>query len=584
VRRIACTLLLPWVLLPSCGSDNKGGTRQIQAETSSPTQSVVWLPDGKYPQEIVVAEDGTVWMTVDGGLARLDAAGHFNTVLDDGAADVIRGPDHTIWAAPRWDTIRRIDASGAVQMISLPRDELALLTSGDDELWLVGQNDSRARVARVNPDGRIGPARSLWTTAEVTALTAGAADDLWFVERSYDGPDAIARLTADGHYKRWRLTGRRSTPANIVFGPDGAAWFTEPYAHRIGRITANGSMADFALHPQLRPLDITRGTDGALWFTAERCLGRITTSGRITIWSIRDAVNLTAITAAPDGSLWIAEHSGAAGDSRHAILHHFTPSQHAVPGTSRCTRRTSTRRAANTRVTITYTKHPWFASAVDLRIRIVRGGKQLLAQAVPFYRGLDSEDPNEPELNLHSARAFIVRDLDGDREPEVTLELWSGGAHCCLWSRIYRYRPNTNTYVAVGHMWANGSATPKIRDLDGDEQLEFITSDERFDYDGADYASSLRPIQIWSYSGGTFRDVTRRFPKLIKKDVASLWAWYRRYRGKENVLGALGAWAADKYMLGEGEDVVHLLERDPLAAAVRDELMKRLRSRGYLRE
>ena len=46
------------------------------------------------------------------------------------------------------------------------------------------------------------------------------------------------------------------------------------------------------------------------------------------------------------------------------------------------------------------------------------------------------------------SRSIGLRDLDGDGEPEVLLELFSGGANCCLSTLIYRYRANANTYVA----------------------------------------------------------------------------------------------------------------------------------------
>ncbi len=51
-------------------------------------------------------------------------------------------------------------------------------------------------------------------------------------------------------------------------GPDGALWFTEIGAGRIGRITVDGEITEYPLpDPLARPHAVTAGPDGALWFT-----------------------------------------------------------------------------------------------------------------------------------------------------------------------------------------------------------------------------------------------------------------------------------------------------------------------------
>src|ERR1700730_6073061 len=76
-----------------------------------------------------------------------------------------------------------------------------------------------------------------------------------------------------------RLT---SVAYEIAAGPDGALWFTETFASRIGRITTSGVVSEFPLPTSgSGPADIAAGPDGALWFTEEGVhkIGRITTSG-----------------------------------------------------------------------------------------------------------------------------------------------------------------------------------------------------------------------------------------------------------------------------------------------------------------
>src|SRR5262249_14732159 len=82
-----------------------------------------------------------------------------------------------------------------------------------------------------------------------------------------------------------------SSPRGIVAGPDGALWFTEIDAKKIGRITTGGTITEFSLPPSTAgpyPEGITAGPDGALWFTLSSAamIGKITTAGGITLFPL----------------------------------------------------------------------------------------------------------------------------------------------------------------------------------------------------------------------------------------------------------------------------------------------------------
>ncbi|HEX9506123.1 MAG TPA: hypothetical protein VGA62_08980, partial [Acidimicrobiia bacterium] len=132
----------------------------------------------------------------------------------------------------------------------------------------------------------------------------------------------------------------------------------------------------------------------------------------------------------------------------------------------------------------------------------------------------------------------------------------------CDWTRVYRYDRARNTYLPVNHFWGNDSASPTLKDLNGDGRPEFISQDDRFAYDFDGYAGSVRPIQIWSYDQGRFSDVTRRYAERIEQDAATIWRLYLKERGKphNNVRGILPAWAADEYMLGRAHTIDRTLE------------------------
>jgi hypothetical protein len=175
----------------------------------------------------------------------------------------------------------------------------------------------------------------------------------------------------------------------------------------------------------------------------------------------------------------------------------------------------------------------------DLRLKIVRRGR--VALDAPLAAGRFWRPFSKP----------IVRSLDADQEPEVLVDLYSGGAHCCTISRIFRYR--SGRYVPIAHDW--GNVGYRLGDPDHDGRPEFVSADDRFAYAFTAYAASLEPVEIWRYDRGRMLDVTRRFPRLIERDAAFLWRLYLRERKARppEVRGILAAWLADQALLGRAE-------------------------------
>ncbi|MBE9188498.1 hypothetical protein IQ270_28655 [Microcoleus sp. LEGE 07076] len=179
-----------------------------------------------------------------------------------------------------------------------------------------------------------------------------------------------------------------------------------------------------------------------------------------------------------------------------------------------------------------------------------------------------------------------VRDLDKDNEPEIILDIYSGGAHCCTSFLIYRYDNATQKYTAIVHYWGNGRG-PKIEDLDKDGNVEFVTHDDRFSYKFSSYAGSRYPLQIWQYRQGKMIDATRRYPQQVKNHAAQLWQEYIKTQTQsEGGKAILAAYLADKYSLGEGEDgwrrVREAYQRDDRSKFF-TELRKFLGETGYIR-
>ncbi|PWU21126.1 MAG: hypothetical protein C5B48_11655 [Candidatus Rokuibacteriota bacterium] len=144
-----------------------------------------------------------------------------------------------------------------------------------------------------------------------------------------------------------------------------------------------------------------------------------------------------------------------------------------------------------------------------------------------------------------------VRDLDGDGEPEILLDLYTRGAHCCWQSLVYRYV--APTYRETLHGW--GNVDYRLADLDHDGRPELRSADDRFAYAFTDFADSFFPVRIWHFDRGRFLEVTRRFPATVEADATKLWRDYLELRrsGRDG-RGALAAWLADEYQLGRSSE------------------------------
>jgi HYR domain len=177
----------------------------------------------------------------------------------------------------------------------------------------------------------------------------------------------------------------------------------------------------------------------------------------------------------------------------------------------------------------------------NLSLTILRSSTIAFNGSVPSVHGVSLYP-----AGYGQSHSVSVRDLDGNTEPEVLLDLYSGGAHCCFFTDIYRY--DGTGYSLKSHPW--GDVGYRLVDLNGDGRPEFLSGDDRFAYAFSDYADSAFPIQIWTYSSGQFTNVTRQYPALIRRDAARDWRGYLQLRrAHRETEGVVAAWAADEYLL-----------------------------------
>ncbi|MDQ4071672.1 MAG: hypothetical protein M3088_02195 [Actinomycetota bacterium] len=211
----------------------------------------------------------------------------------------------------------------------------------------------------------------------------------------------------------------------------------------------------------------------------------------------------------------------------------------ALPATASATDETVESGAV--RATFSYSCNESGFECSNLRLRITRAGLTAYDEPVRFGKETTLVPGRRGE------KSVLLRQLDPDSEPEVLLDLYTGGAHCCLLSNVYDFRDGA--YIRVGKRWNDPGYV--LRNLDGRGRPEFRSADPRFASLYTSFAESRMPIQIWRFQGGGFRAVTRSFPNTVRRDRDRHLRFYRTLRReKADVRGALAAYQADNYLLG----------------------------------
>ncbi|MBH8573476.1 hypothetical protein I8752_10700 [Nostocaceae cyanobacterium CENA369] len=216
----------------------------------------------------------------------------------------------------------------------------------------------------------------------------------------------------------------------------------------------------------------------------------------------------------------------------------------------------------------------------NVRLQIIRAGTTVLDKKLP-----QESEYDRPVEVLTDDKKLPVLDLDGNKEPEVIADFFTGGAHCCTYSLIYRYDGKSKQYIQTRHEWGNNGY--RLQDLDKDGLPEFDSQDDRFAYAFTSYAASGYPLQIWQYRQGKMIDVTRSYPKLIYSHAAEQWQTYMEARQQgDDGKGFLASYLADKYLLGQGQDgwqrVQQVYKKSDRTKFFAD-LRKFLRETGYIR-
>jgi hypothetical protein len=246
---------------------------------------------------------------------------------------------------------------------------------------------------------------------------------------------------------------------------------------------------------------------------------------------------------------------------------------------------TQSAHAGHVSATLTFTGH--FPNYKNERLVISRAG------TVAYDQPVVSKfcTPCAPGSVLTQKPSVHVVDLEHSGQPDVVLDLYSGGAHCCTVEQIFSFDAVSSTYAVTERNF--GDPLVRIVDLAHNGRHEFLTQDDSFAYEFTDFAHSGLPIEILKFSGGRFIDVTRHYRGAVARDAAR---WLRVFKATHyhNSVGAIAAWAADEDLLGRSKLVHRYLAQQasaghlnaPFAAGGKKfvaKLQRFLRAHGYAR-
>ncbi len=186
-----------------------------------------------------------------------------------------------------------------------------------------------------------------------------------------------------------------------------------------------------------------------------------------------------------------------------------------------------------------------------LRVKVVRAGRTVVDSPVQRLRC--------PDCGQSRPVSVSVRDLDGG-EPEVLVDMYSGGAHCCSNLLVLRYDPAAKTYRP--RLLDFGNYGYRLVDLDHDGLPELSAFDERFLYTFTAYVFSAAPPRISRYRQGTLVDVTRQFPAAIRTSAKELAKTVFKLPPEQDfdARSFVAAYVADQYLLGRPDEAQRALD------------------------
>lgn len=111
-------------------------------------------------------------------------------------------------------------------------------------------------------------------------------------------------------------------------------------------------------------------------------------------------------------------------------------------------------------------------------------------------------------------------DLNADGYPDVVVETYSGGAHCCFGTQVFSLRPSGAALILQK---PESNVGGNFEDLNSDGVSEFITYDDSFAYQYCPYAAGVTVKVIMAYDSvqDRYLPASPRFPEQYEGEIAT---------------------------------------------------------------
>jgi hypothetical protein len=153
--------------------------------------------------------------------------------------------------------------------------------------------------------------------------------------------------------------------------------------------------------------------------------------------------------------------------------------------------------------------------------------------AIRFWKNPDDQLGFESVLLIEAAGQAPMRvdmvsalhdltgsDLNADGYPELVVETYSGGAHCCFGTQVFSLKPGAPVLILQK---PESNAGGYFENLGTDTVSEFITYDDSFAYQYCPYAAGVLVKVIMVYDPGQDRylPASQRFPEQYAEELAT---------------------------------------------------------------
>lgn len=148
-------------------------------------------------------------------------------------------------------------------------------------------------------------------------------------------------------------------------------------------------------------------------------------------------------------------------------------------------------------------RHRSNSATVNNYISAVHSDKDGKNRCITFYRSgnnIHTKCIDDGSINIVTSPPPGT-DINADGIPDIIVEYYSGGAHCCYEYALYSLGDKLNMYARL----YGGDSPMEFKDIDDDGDYEVVGKDWTFAYWHECFAASPAPQIILRYEKGRFR-------------------------------------------------------------------------------